>query len=161
MTGLSRYNVRLWRMERLCVHNQALFVPSACARVRLCLRVCMHGSVHCTNTGLVSALPPSTTQNNTTHTNTHARAHGRAQSPTGSASQTIHTLSCSKNTVSGGGNGVTWLLVTQCPPAPPSGHPSPPSPKQNNKQPNSCDIQYFVFFWGCAISYSYLGFCTV
>lgn len=146
MTGLSRYNVRLWRMERLCVHNQALFVPSACARVRVCLRVCMHGSVHCTNTGLVSALPPSTTQNNTTHT------HARAQSPTGSASQTIHTLSCSKNTVSGGGNGVTWLLVTQCPPVP---------PKQNNKQPNSCDIQYFVFFWGCAISYSYLGFCTV
>lgn len=154
MTGLSRYNVRLWRTEReLCVHNQALFVPSACARVRVCLRVCMHGSVHCTNTALVSALPPSTTQNNTTH------AHGRAQSPTGSASQTIHTLSCSKNTVAGGGNGVTWLLVTQCPPLP-SRHPSPSPTRTINNQTHVI-YSILCFFGGCAISYSDLGFCTV
>lgn len=129
------------------------------ARVHVCLYVCVCAcTAPCTAQTLALLVPcPHPPLKTTPHTHTHA--HGRAQSPTGSASQTIHTLSCSKNTVSGGGNGVTWLLVTQCPP---SGHPSPAPPsKQNNKQPNSCDIQYFVFFWGCAISYSYLGFCTV
>lgn len=80
------------------VHNKPLF---------LCVSVYVHASedspVHCTNTSLVMPLPhqPSQQHFSLTHTD--------------KAPQTVHTLSSSKNTVAGGGNGVTWSCSCSTP----------------------------------------------